>query len=295
MKAMKKLSFLLIFIFTAFFISCEDDDASLTQELQGNIERGAVLRTLDAVSTTYNAFDLSSLFEVVIQAQDGQNGALMSSVDVFIRFDDRTPENGSGDENDRAEQLVTNIPASEFTIDEFNLPRTRISIALSDALSTMGMSSTDFTGNDRFVFRLALNLTDGRVFTEGDANASVASGSFFRSPFVYSVDIACIPLGPVPGTYVFDMVDSYGDGWNGGFLTVTIDGVSTDISVPEAQGSSSATETFVVPQGATEFTIVYTGGSFDDENSFTITRNGTVVASASNPPDGPVILSICPN
>lgn len=291
---MKKLKYIPIFFFAAILFSCEDDDATLTQDLQNVVERGAVLRTLETVSSTYNAFDTASEFEVVIQAQDAQDGRLMASVDVFLRFDDRTPDNGSGNENDRAEQLVRSIPASEFTIDQFNLPRTTINLPLSQALSTFGMTNDDFTGGDRFIVRLALNLTDGRVFTEGDANASVGSGSFFRSPFVYFVDIACIPLGPVPGTYVFDMVDSYGDGWNGGFLTVTIDGVSTDISVPEPS-SSTATETFVVPEGTTEFTIVYTGGDFDDENSFTITRNGTVVASASNPPDGEVILSICPD
>lgn len=292
---MKNLKYIFIFTFAALIWSCEDDDATVTQEVQGVVERGAVLRTLDAVSTTYNAFDVTSLFEIVIQAQDEQDGRLMQSVDVFIRFDDRTPDNGSGDENDRAEQLVTSIAASEFTIDEFNLPRTTISVPLSDALSAFGMTTANFTGGDRFIVRLALNLTDGRVFTEGDANASVGSGSFFRSPFVYFVDIACIPLGPVPGTYVFDMVDSYGDGWNGGFLTVTIDGVSQDISVPEAIGNSQASETFTVPEGTTEFTIVYTGGQYDDENSFTITRNGVVVAEASNPPDGLVILSICPD
>lgn len=271
-------------------VSCEDDDATITQVVQNEVERGAVLRTYNLISSTFNAFDPTSTFDVIIQEQDIEDGGLMESVDVFLSFQ---KPGASGFDTVVSERLLENIPASAFTIDEFGLPRTRITFTLQEATSFLGLGAGDFTGGDRVVVRLALNLIDGRVISFQDAAGNVLSSSFFRSPYRYFVDIACIPLGPVPGDYIFEMVDSFGDGWNGGFLTVTVNGVSQDISVPEPSGST-ASVTITVPQGATEFTIVYTGGDFDDENSFEIILNGVVVASASNPPDGEVILSICP-
>ncbi|MDT8414849.1 MAG: hypothetical protein RQ735_05680 [Flavobacteriaceae bacterium] len=287
---MKNIKLIVLMLLSLIVVSCEDDDATITQVVQNEVERGAVLRTLDLISSTFNAFDPTSTFDVIIQEQDIEDGGLMESVDVFLSFQ---KPGASGFDTVVSERLLENIPASAFTIDEFGLPQTRITLTLQEATSFLGLETGDFTGGDRVVVRLALNLTDGRIISFQDAAGNVLSSSFFQSPYRYFVDIACIPLGPVPGDYIFEMVDSYGDGWNGGFLTVTVDGVSQDISVPEPN-SSTASVTITVPEGTTEFTVVYTGGSFDDENSFEIILNGVVVASASNPPDGEVILSICP-
>lgn len=290
---MKIIKILSIFAFTSILIACEDDDATLTQGIQGQVERGAVLRTL-ASNTVYNFFDTTTEFTATIQAQDIQDGGLMESVDVFVRFDDRTPDNQIG--GDRDEVLVENIPASSFTIDEFGLPRTDLSLVFADALSLFNLTIDDVIGGDRFVVRLALNLTDGRVFTEGDVNNSVRSGSFFRSPFVYFVDVACIPVIPFAGEYTVDMQDSFGDGWNGATLTINLDGDETVIFVSEEEEDKDSF-TFTVPEGAQSLVFTYSGGSFDEEVTFQIIFNGNVIAAdvGPSPSDGPVTLNICPD
>lgn len=91
----------------------------------------------------------------------------------------------------------------------------------------------------------------------------------------------------VEGDWTIVMVDSWGDGWNGGFLTVTIDGVSTDY----AAAGTGSTEVITVPAGAS-LVITYTAGDYEGENSFTITApDGTIYASGPPPTVGTVIDS----
>lgn len=288
---MKKFKIYIIATLVLALGACSSDDATIVQDALNTVERGAVLRTIDLESGTFNAFDPTSEFSLVFQEQDIEDGGLMESVDVFISFQRKegkvfTPVG--------SEIQLKTIDASEFTIDEFKLPRTNLKITLSEISTALSLTTSDFTGGDRFVIRLALNLTDGRTITFTDVASNVASSSFFRSPFRYFANIACIPLAPVPGVYTFDLVDDYGDGWDGAFLTVTIDGVATVIT---ATGTGDVF-TFTIAPGTTSFDIVYTSGSFENEHIFTILLDGDVVASAGlpgpPPTPGQVVLSICP-
>ena len=127
------------------------------------------------------------------------------------------------------------------------------------------------------------------------------TGSYFNSPYQYNKIIKCIPTAPVAGEYTLVMNDSYGDGWNGASLTVTIDGTATDYSVTSAQGASN-TETFTVPEGTSTFTIAYNSGAWDSEVTYTISHdNGagkvqTALAEGPNPTIGTdgKTMSICP-
>lgn len=70
--------------------------------------------------------------------------------------------------------------------------------------------------------------------------------------------------------YTVDMIDTWGDGWNGGFLTII---TSTDTMTFTIPGGSNATGTFQVPTG-TNFTVEFTGGGWPWECEFTITDPG---------------------
>ena len=81
---------------------------------------------------------------------------------------------------------------------------------------------------------------------------------------------------------VFDLMDSYGDGWNGASLVVAFsDGTpSQNINVPS--GGSSATYTFEVGTGVV-VTLSWVSGSWDQECSFTVSyEDGEVITTASN-------------
>ena len=88
---------------------------------------------------------------------------------------------------------------------------------------------------------------------------------------------------------IFDMVDSYGDGWNGAKLTVGFgDGTpSQDITLTEG---SSGSYTIEVGNGV-HITLTWTrgdyGGMFDTECSFTVKyEDGTQIYQVSNPSPG---------
>lgn len=185
---MKNIKLIILSILTLAFVGCESDDATVAQDLLNTVERGAILRTISIDSPVFDATDVSSFFSVTIQEQDEKDGKLLESVDVFLTFEDRTPANG---DNDKAEILFGNIPASSFTIDEFKLPRTTFKVTLAEAMTAFGLTSAEFTGGDRVSIRFLLKLTDGRTFTNKDVASIVANSSFFKAPFKYFAVLNC--------------------------------------------------------------------------------------------------------
>ena len=96
----------------------------------------------------------------------------------------------------------------------------------------------------------------------------------------------------VEGDWTLDMVDSWGDGWNGALLTVEINGSATNYM---AAGTGSV-EVVSVPAGAA-LVISYSSGDYEGENSYTITApDGTVYADGPAPTVGTVVDSgsVCP-
>ena len=85
-------------------------------------------------------------------------------------------------------------------------------------------------------------------------------------------------------TYTFNLTDSYGDGWNGGYIDVQQNGISVT-SVGLSSGSS-ATETVLLCDGL-QTSLVWHSGSYDSEVSFTVDGpDGTEVYSASSVSSG---------
>ncbi|MBK7128348.1 MAG: SprB repeat-containing protein [Crocinitomicaceae bacterium] len=80
--------------------------------------------------------------------------------------------------------------------------------------------------------------------------------------------------------YTLTMNDSYGDGWNGGYLTVLENGVSIGTFAASGYGTVAG---FTVSSGST-VTINYTAGSWESENSFSLQDAfGTTIYSDAAP------------
>jgi gliding motility-associated-like protein len=85
--------------------------------------------------------------------------------------------------------------------------------------------------------------------------------------------------------YTLNMLDSWGDGWDGAYLTAFINGSS--IGTYSASGSGS-TATINVSAGQT-ISFAYTSAAFENEHSYSISLNGTVVYSTgAYPPTGTI-------
>ena len=95
----------------------------------------------------------------------------------------------------------------------------------------------------------------------------------------------------------FEMTDSYGDGWNGGHLDVTADGVTTSYACQDLDGVVGVSETQTVDVPVTlgaNYTISYVSGGgtgngpgWESENTYTLTApDGTMFSDGPIPTEG---------
>lgn len=147
------------------------------------------------------------------------------------------------------------------------------------------------------VNNLVVNNSNGAAITSGNweiaTELDVQSGTFTTNNAlkINSNSSGTGRIAPLAHscTYTLDMSDTWGDGWNGGFLTVTEDGNS--IGTFAAAGTGS-TETFSVESGAT-IVLNYTSGAWENENSYTLDDpTGTQIFSdGTNPTTGDVFTT----
>jgi hypothetical protein len=283
-------------ILTISLMGCSEPDNAIYDVFDG-LKHGAVLRTLERVSTNFNIFDLNSTFEIVVEEQDEQGGDLLSKVNVYVNFSDNTP---GGANNSKSEVLVTSIPASSFTTSANGLPSTTIKATLGETLASLSLAAGQYDGGDTFTYRLEVVLTDGRSFSAADTSGSL-QGSYFASPYAYNAGILCIPASPITGDYVVNMQDSYGDGWQGSMVVCTVDGTAHEAFLADYWSTGlgpflTGTQTITVPAGATTVEWSFVSGSWPSEVTFQIIgpNSGNIIGDfGPSPPAGPIALNLC--
>ena len=285
---MKYLKYNLVLLTGILLIACSEDD-KLTVDIQDSVERGAVLRTISNDPNSFTFDDPDSEWTLTIEEQDIEDGALLASVDVLVNYVDLT-----GNGVTATETQLMNIPASEFEAGINGLPRTTISLSYDEALTALGLPFDTSYASDAINIRLVINLTDGRSFTNSDVTGTVQGGSFFASPFNYRANIVCPPKAGTIGTWTVDMQDSFGDGWNGALLDVTIDDETSSFEVSEAQGTVN-TETFEISPDNQTLSIIFRSGDFDGEITFQVINpnNDVIVDQGPNPTVDTEFLDYC--
>lgn len=185
-------TYLLLSLVGFVIYSCTESDNTIDGVLD-DVTNGAVLRTISESGNDITV-GVGSVYTLEVEEQDVQEGALLESVDVFVRFNDNTvlsanSVGGAGSDQSfpaTGDVLLRNIPASEFAPGPFGLPRTTITITEAD-LATV-LPTNQFDSLDTVSVRLGLNLTDGRVFSDYNAGG-IITGGFFSSPFLYNLNI----------------------------------------------------------------------------------------------------------
>lgn len=222
------IKFILSLFLVVSFSSCEDSNNTIDEVFQ--FENGAVLRTLQVISATFDPFDLSSEWRVSLEEQDVEDGDLFQGIEVWVSFRDVTPDNGDSSVENR--MFVKAISASDFTDGPFGLPRGEVALTLNEALTTLSLSQEEITLTDIFEIELKLLLTDGRIYG-ADSAASIITGGFFSSPFLYNAPLVCLVEGDYfVGTYLLEQISGtepfFGSETFGGnqIVEVTADGIS---------------------------------------------------------------------
>lgn len=406
---MKKINLYIIAITClALATSCESDDKVIDDVLE-TFTSGAVLRTIDS-DGSFDMFRTENTFSVNIEEQDENNGELIDRVDITVDFVDNNTE--LADDTTLGVAFAT-LAASDFTINDRGLPAADFAYTMEEALATLGVDIESVLPGDNIAINLELFFTDGRSFKADDAAGTVTGGSFFSSPFEYSLliddgiefdyelttsdeidlsegainedyevsisidddsegsllqtlniyrtfrdltigedavdlsedealfetfeiadltleegvkvleldysiadllgdDVAitdlsvgddiqlryeivtvdgrivttdendteyfysvitseCVQLNadaPFAGEYTVNLTDIYGDGWDGAFIAVSIDGGEEQIFTIET--GETSTGTFTVPEGATSLVVTYTNGLWEDEHVYEI-------------------------
>ncbi|WP_157472973.1 hypothetical protein [Eudoraea adriatica] len=152
-----------------------------------------------------------------------------------------------------------------ITITEFP---TSISYTYAELCDLIGISIDDIGGGDFFQFIGTCIGKDGRFWTASNFTGDITGQLAQRNGFAFGVLVDCAPITDVEtgGTWLVEMQDSFGDGWNGATLVFSIDGATTAYTISADQGAE-ATHEPEVPSGAV-LEIFYTNGEFDSENTF---------------------------
>lgn len=100
-------------------------------------------------------------------------------------------------------------------------------------------------------------------------------------------------------TYSICLYDTYGDGWNGGSVSVIVNGTTVLSGVTLSSGSGPACYNFTVSQGQS-ISVTYTAGSWSYENYYQVYNSasggGTMIygsTSGSTPPSSQSVTNSC--
>jgi hypothetical protein len=111
-------------------------------------------------------------------------------------------------------------------------------------------------------------------------------------------NLITISLSAQTCDYTLEMNDSYGDGWNGAYVDLYVNGV-LDSGSPHSCAGSQTVSVISIPDGATVY-LDYFPGSYEGEVTYTFYDPGNTVLfsdgtnpSTTNPVYGPAVLT-CP-
>ena len=125
-------------------------------------------------------------------------------------------------------------------------------------------------------------------------NCTYGTGDYW----MYFDDVIINQAPPAPCAYSIALYDTYGDGWNGGALTLNVGGTNVLTGVTLASGSGPATFNFSAYQGQ-NITANYTAGSWSYENYYRVyngpNATGTIIyqSPSGTPPASVAVTNPC--
>lgn len=199
---MKKSIFIILSIALCF--SCSDEEKAIETVLV-EVDRGAVLRTLNFNNGEFIVNDPASIFSVDIEEQDIEDGGLLSTVDVFVSFIDNSPGNSVSTQP----VLLETLTPENFSSTDFGLPRITLEYTYEALLDATGLTLDQTNCKDQFRIDLNLNLTDGLIFNVRNSSGTVVNANgFFKSPFTYLINIVePIAADQFTGVYQFESIE----------------------------------------------------------------------------------------
>ena len=170
---------------------------------------------------------------------------------------------------------VSDLSASNFTTDSAELSwtengsATAWNIEYGPAGFTQGNGTVVAVSNSPYILTGLSTNTIYDYYVQADCGNGDLS--IWEGPFTFSTAGTC-------GFYRIDLIDSFGDGWNGGSLTVYVNGTAylSDITLSDGYGPESH---YLPVDTGDILSFEYTAGTYGDENEYIVYDNtDTVVA-----------------
>lgn len=181
---------------------------------------------------------------------------------------------------------------ADFTNNGAFVPSTGNITFKGDVVNNLNLNGT------QKIYDLTIDNINGAVIASGNVNLTgtlkigIATGNFNTNNALTlisdSAGTARIDELTTKCKYTLDMFDSYGDSWNGAYITAYIDNVPVGDFFAKRSNSSSD---IYVPAGST-LRLRYTAGIYENENTYTLSLNNTVIFSdGPNPSTGNNVFS----
>ena len=169
----------------------------------------------------------------------------------------------------------SNLSGSNVTSDSVDLTwtengsATAWNIEYGPAGFTQGQGTVVAVTTNPYTLTGLNSATSYDVYVQSDCGGG--DTSTWEGPYSFTTTGTC-------GTFTVDLIDSYGDGWNGGSLTVYINGTPflTGITLDTGTGPESH---YIPVNSGDILSFEYTAGSWSDENEYIVyDNNGVMVA-----------------
>ncbi|WP_143751844.1 hypothetical protein [Maribacter sp. 4U21] len=241
-------------VMAILFASCEDEDKNPLNLLELNNSKSPFVRII--------------VDEPIVAAGEIASSSLVAKVDAL-------------EDNVASWQLAVSRESGGVASDTIVLTTltdfpSQISIPYTEIADALGISTDEISGGDFIRFLGTATGTDGTVVTFDNFSPNVTGQPEQRQAFNFIVLVKCSPItdATLTGTWVIDMTDLFGDGWDGAFVTFEIDGVTTDYTFTAGSAANFEVD---VPAGTSNLVISYTSGAFEEEHIYTIeTPDGDV-------------------
>lgn len=268
MKNIHIKSILAVFFGVVLITACNDE-----VDILGNAYYQTDVIATDGINLELPVGQLDAKIGGNFAVQGPANGSKVEKVDVFITFNDVITNRAPSQSTDAV--LVKTIAGSEFVnnIGDSFRPEFNFEISLQELLDVTGVDEGAVNGSDQFIVTFILTDLDGREFTRT-----------FDGQLVCEI--------PTDVTKLFlEISDSYGDGWDGAYLNVVIDGVVTKYTI-----NTGSQETFElnVPSGSS-LELVYFPGNYENEHTYRLyAEDGTIILKdGPSPVPGSKVLNFC--
>lgn len=317
---MKTIKYFILTLFAVLMLtmSCEDDRELIPVWEYGVNGEGIITST----AKDFKSSDPSVNLDVNLKWISVDGNVTITKIDVFFTWKEAYIDLEG---NPAVATIVDRTPLVSFEGSEVPANREAVSFSLSqNSLYSMlngvtfdygdGNGEVDVWGNPHNVTRnTGLNIfvpedsftitwqftgDDGRVFKAWSPSVCT---EFPQSNCQLDFGIVCAESIENPaGDWRFDMVDTYGDGWQGGYIGIIIDGVEADKAFllseydPGGVPISSGTQIVNVPVTATSLHFEWNDDTYNAECQFKIiSPKGNVVADVKTVSAGEIKLDLC--